>query len=193
MKCDACSEYLMRYFDKELNDIETAQFKQHLKVCRSCREEYDTLNAILGIIEIDGVLTPPDNFESKVMSKISSFNEKRKRTIEIAITVLYNIGAIAASILLVIYVANVKHVNFGNMFKDLSNIFKYLGTVDNVKLPEWNTVFNTAITAGKSIINTITWVVSNYYYVIVSLLAALILIQKLFFMVVQHEGRKQVQ
>ncbi len=70
MKCNEAQDFMMKYFDKNLNDIGAAQLKQHLKSCKKCSDEFLSLEEVFLEIEQDSAIEPPEDFELQVMSRI---------------------------------------------------------------------------------------------------------------------------
>ncbi|HEX2926181.1 MAG TPA: hypothetical protein VHP38_07980 [Ruminiclostridium sp.] len=70
MKCSESQDYMMKFFDKNINDIEEAQLKQHIKSCTKCSEEFLSLKEIFTEIEQDSAIEPPEDFELQVMNRI---------------------------------------------------------------------------------------------------------------------------
>jgi predicted anti-sigma-YlaC factor YlaD len=81
MNCEISNDLIMKYFDGDINDIESAQLKQHLKTCGPCSTDFKNMSDIFGVLERGNPIEPPQNFEAQVMSKINAYEvEKRKRT-----------------------------------------------------------------------------------------------------------------
>lgn len=99
MSCESCNDYMMRYFDGDLNDIESAKFKQHLKTCKECNKEYEQLSTIFNVLETETGAEPPEDFESQVMKKVTSYELARKRRFEIVLFGVY-LGLTAAMVAL---------------------------------------------------------------------------------------------
>jgi len=85
MSCDIYRNLMMKYFDDDINDVESAQLRQHTKICKSCREEFEQLKDILESFKSDSLIEPPPDFQEQVMAKINSLEDKRKRNIEAVI------------------------------------------------------------------------------------------------------------
>jgi predicted anti-sigma-YlaC factor YlaD len=82
MKCVDSQNFIMKFFDKELNDIEEAQLKHHLKNCKNCSEEFNSLKEIFDIVEQDPGIEPPEDFELQVMSRIAKEEKIYKKTMD---------------------------------------------------------------------------------------------------------------
>ena len=70
MNCKSANDYMMRYFDGNLDADRNAKLKQHLGSCEACREEFNQLNEIFSFLEKDDTVEPSEDFESAVMEKI---------------------------------------------------------------------------------------------------------------------------
>ncbi len=93
MKCEEASVWIMKYFDKELNDIEVGQLKQHLKGCMTCNTEFEELNGILGVLEEERGIEPPEGFETLVMGKIKALTVERKKRTDRFFIILYAVSS----------------------------------------------------------------------------------------------------
>lgn len=101
MNCNESQNYMMKYFDRDLNDIEEAQLKQHIKSCRICSEEFSNLKQIFTEIEQDPEIEPPEDFELQVMDRIEkeTFMYQKQKDDN---TFVYNILLVAVSMIFVI-------------------------------------------------------------------------------------------
>ncbi|MGI6778807.1 MAG: anti-sigma factor family protein [Acetivibrionales bacterium] len=79
MNCSLSRNHMMKCFDGEHNDIEDAYFKQHLKACQHCREEFEEMKKVFDILETITQVQPPENFETEVMEKIGVLENKREK------------------------------------------------------------------------------------------------------------------
>lgn len=104
MKCVDSQNLIMKFFDRELNDIEEAQLKQHLKTCKKCSENFNSLKEIFNIVEQDPGIEPPEDFEAQVMYRIT--NEEKVYTKHSDINqFVYNILLTSISLILVTFFA----------------------------------------------------------------------------------------
>jgi len=119
MSCDTYRDLMMKYFDGDINDVECAQLRQHTKICKSCREEFEQMKGILESLESDSLAEPPSDFQDQVMAKIDSFEKERKRNLE---AVIYGIP-----ILILISLPAIIFIRFsGNRVMDMMiNAFEY--------------------------------------------------------------------
>jgi hypothetical protein len=108
MNCQISEEYMMRYFDKDINDIEQAQLKQHLKSCKTCNESFENLSKVLKIVEEEGSVEPPENFEACIMEKISAAGSLHKRRVERILFAIYWLATVALGILMFVVLLNAR-------------------------------------------------------------------------------------
>ncbi|WP_024833158.1 anti-sigma factor family protein [Ruminiclostridium josui] len=102
MNCNESQNYIMRYFDKDLNDIEQAKLKQHLKNCEQCSEEFSNMQQIFTEIEQDTEFPePPEDFELQVMNRIEkeAYMYQKQKDDNVFV---YNILLVAVSLIFVI-------------------------------------------------------------------------------------------
>lgn len=126
MKCETTSEYIMKYFDKDLNDIETGQFKQHLKTCEACSREFEELEGILGALEEAGAVTPPEGFETVVMSRIRTMQSERKTRIDRLLILMYGITSVLLLGMTMSLVAYFQEISILQVVGKLTAIFSSL-------------------------------------------------------------------
>lgn len=127
MKCFDSQNFIMRFFDKELNDIEEAQLKQHLKNCKNCSEEFNSLKDIFDIVEQDSGIEPPEDFEAQVMSRIANEEKKYKKSMDNNLFV-YNILLVSVSMVFVIIIAGTLWEIFKtpiNLLQIMNRIFEF--------------------------------------------------------------------
>ncbi len=102
MNCNEAQNHMMRYFDRDLNDIEQIELKQHLENCENCSEEFSNMKQIFTEIEQDTEsLEPPEDFELQVMNRIEKeaymYQKKKEDNV-----FMYNILLMAVSMIFVI-------------------------------------------------------------------------------------------
>ncbi len=102
MNCNEAQNNMMRYFDRDLKDIEQVELKQHLENCENCSEEFSNLKQIFTEIEQDTEsLEPPEDFELQVMNRIEKeaymYQKKKEDNV-----FMYNILLMAVSMIFVI-------------------------------------------------------------------------------------------
>ncbi len=176
MNCNESQNYIMRYFDKDLNDIEQAKLKQHLKNCEKCSEEFTNMQQIFTEIEQDTeFLEPPEDFELQVLSRIEKeayMYQKQKNDNAF----VYNILVMAVSLIFVIV--------FGSIMWEVLN--KPIGLIQQTHLTiEMVKAF---LSAALSMVKGLTIAVvgitasiyQTYYYAYLVLGALLLVTQGLF-------------
>ncbi len=115
MNCQISEEYMMRYFDKDINDIEQAQLKQHIKSCKTCNESFENLSKVLKMVEEEGSVEPPENFEACIMEKLSAVENLHKRRVERILFAIYWLATVALGVLMFVVILNVR----GELLKSL--------------------------------------------------------------------------
>lgn len=88
MQCSKMTDLMMRYFDKELSDIELKKLEEHIDSCKSCRAEFNSLKDAISLVDSLPDLEPSLSFESKVMERI----EMRRNRIITACLLIGSIG-----------------------------------------------------------------------------------------------------
>jgi predicted anti-sigma-YlaC factor YlaD len=181
MKCNDSQSLMMKFFDRDLNDIEEAQLKQHLKICTNCSQEYVSLKEIFSDVEQDSEIEPPEDFERQVMSRIENETKMYKKTTDQSVFV-YNILLVAISFIFVIF--------FGGMLweslKTPINVLHFFELiVDNLK-----DFLSSAVSMGRGIIIAIVGVTASiyktYYYAYIVLGLLLLVIQRIFIKMVRE-------
>ena len=185
MTCNNAQTLMMKYFDKNINDIEEAQLKQHIKTCNNCTQEFTSLKDIFDLVEADTCekILPPADFEVQVMSRIkkelplySKYNGDN--------SYVYNILAIALSFVFFILLGGLllevtkSPLNFIVMIQDFfSTAIQYISLIFN---------------AFKGIvIATVAVAVSayqNYYYVYIVLAILLFVIQRIYVYIISDNN-----
>lgn len=136
MSCQLINDYMMQYFDKELNDINKAKMKQHIKTCVKCRTQFNDLSMIFNTLESSESIEPPDDFEAQVMKKIASYKASKKERNSNIAALLYNIAITLAIILLTAFVTNFSSfISFSGVFLSVSetiwDIFRFVSSMFN--------------------------------------------------------------
>ncbi len=185
MKCNDSQNYMMKFFDRELNDIEEAQLKQHLKICTACSEEFVGLKEIFAVVEQNSEIEPPEDFECQVMNRIENEVKMYKKHIGDS-TFVYDILSIAVSFIFVIF--------FGGLLWDClkapTNVVHFVDLISYYS----NEFFSVASSMGKGIIIAIAGVAASiyktYYYAYIVLGILLFMSLKTFFKMVKTGGAR---
>jgi len=115
VNCKNIEESMMRYFDSGLNDIETAQMKQHLKSCGKCREDFENLNGVFDFLKTDVSIDPPGDFEANVMHRLRSIEEAQRKKREKALFALYWLASLALAALSIVLLLSMRNMIFGSL------------------------------------------------------------------------------
>lgn len=177
MNCEQSNEWMMQYFDGTLDDIKTAQMKQHFKVCSPCSRDFKQLSQLMGVLEADDAVCPPDGFTVQVMKRIEKYEALRMYRRSKLRMYLYNGIAVAATILLIVFAAI-----YSDTFLWLAQLFEiFSGNTFRIIADIAGILFD----AAKALF-------MNYSYIVISLLAILLAVQKTFFLLVERNGGEGV-
>lgn len=189
MKCNESQNFMMKFFDKNINDIEEAQLKQHLKSCTACSEEFQSLKQIFSEIEQEPATEPPEDFELQVMSRIEKeavLYSKPETVAEIKSDM--NVLLITATLITVALFAGFLFEVIKNPVELIKNI-----NVGIVLVKEFLTAGVSMVKGvGMAIISVTASLYKNYYYAYIALAALLLLTQRTFFKMVR-EGNGEAQ
>lgn len=172
MTCRDSGDFMMRYFDGETNDIETAQLKQHLKTCKKCSEEYENLNEVFSFLETDIEIEPPQDFEASVMSRINVFELERKKKTERALFILYGAATAVLAALSIFFIIEIKDMIFRAMEHAGGNL------VVTYVLYGFLRKLNGLADKGADALIQVGIVINNLYYYILAVGALLLLMAK---------------
>lgn len=183
MNCKLSDEYMMKYFDRQLNDIELAQMKQHLKTCKRCGEGFGELDGIVSLLETESMVEPPEDFEIQVMNKINSYENSRRRSTSKLLVFLYNFTTAVAVALLLIFVVQLKEVDIriGQYFTSFSGFTEGLYSFATE-------AFGIVSGVVRAFVQVAVILIRNYYYILITLAALLLAVQKTFFILVKQDG-----
>lgn len=175
MICNDSQNYMMKFFDREINDIEEAQLKQHLKTCSKCSKEFFSLKEIFSEIEKVQEIEPPEDFERQVMTRIEKEVPMYKKY-NSENTFVYNILLIVLSLSFVALFGSIIWENMNHTI----NIYREFLTVTDVM----KQFAGAAMSMFKGITITIVGVAASlyktYYYAYILLGMLLLVIQKIF-------------
>ncbi|PYG85698.1 osteopetrosis-associated transmembrane protein 1 precursor [Ruminiclostridium sufflavum DSM 19573] len=187
MRCEDFRNHIMKFFDKELNDIEEAQLKQHLKICKNCSDEFNKLKEVIDFVEQDSEIEPPEDFELQVMSRIENEVKIYKNHSENN-TFVFDILLISVTLIFVIFFGGLL---FEGMKEPINFIQVSRFVADNIK-----DFIAAAISMGRAILIAVMSVTASIYktyyfgYIILGIL--LFVTQGVFFkMVRQSNGGSQ--
>ncbi|MGI6586486.1 MAG: DUF4349 domain-containing protein [Lutisporaceae bacterium] len=77
MKCETIRNLMSSYIDKDINNIEKAEFEKHLAGCEECREEYKSLIDIIAACGNLEEIELPQNFRTELHQRLNEENKKR--------------------------------------------------------------------------------------------------------------------
>ncbi|NOZ45456.1 MAG: zf-HC2 domain-containing protein [Chlorobi bacterium] len=79
MNCKECTEKLVFYIDKELNNNELNTMQEHLKLCSSCNIAYKQLCNKLSVIDKERDLIPNPYLATRILNRIENISYKSNR------------------------------------------------------------------------------------------------------------------
>lgn len=188
MNCQTSNDYMMKHFDGEASDIEEAQFRQHLKTCEKCSEEFACMSDIFGSLKESDIVEPPEDFEKRVMEKVEKVELARRENNSRMLVLLYNAATVVSIILLLVFVADLKQVS---VFSAFEKIGQYLGSFTSAAAAVFGVVgaiFRLLGGVIGVIIDVAVSVVKSYYYIFITLIGLLFAIQKLYAYVAAQDG-----
>lgn len=103
MNCRLSNEFLMKHFDRNINDIESAQLKQHLRICSSCSSCFNELSYIVDNLEKpEIIIEPPEDFEFRVLERVKILKQKQQN--DRMISILFGVSTIIFVVFLLCFV-----------------------------------------------------------------------------------------
>ena len=78
MKCEEVVEWMHRYLDHDLGDVETAQMLQHVAQCPECAENFSLLRALSRELEDLPQVTPKFSLVDAIMPQLDAIDEARR-------------------------------------------------------------------------------------------------------------------
>jgi hypothetical protein len=170
----------MKFFDRELNDIEEAQLRQHIKGCKSCSDEFESLKDIFEIIEQEQDIEPPEDFERQVMSRIERETVMYEKS-ENKDNYVYGILLVILSFVFVISIG-------GTLFESLRTPATIVQFFNSVSV-YFKDFFSAAFSTGRGILLAVVGVAASiyktYYYAYIVMGIILFMISKVFFKVLK--------
>lgn len=184
MNCKSYDNYIMRYFDGTLNDIETARFKQHLKTCGKCSTEFKNMDEIVTLLKASGQAEPPAGFTADIMKRIAALAPITREKNGKALTLLYHFTSAVSGVLIMLAI-----VAFGetNILEFMLGLLKQAGKAAS-SFTDLARIFRSSLDGGFGILSGIagtlletgTAIFKEYYHIFLILLAMLFAIQKTF-------------
>lgn len=189
MNCDLSKEYIMKYFDGERIEIEEVQFRQHIKTCSSCGNEFSAMEAIFTTLGAYIDIEPPADFEASVMSKVSEIEKRRSEKRSRRLVLLYNAATLLSIILLLIFVADLKKVSVFSAFEKIGEYFSSFSSATSAVLGVVRDILGLLAGAIFVVADAAFSIFKSYYYVFLSLMLMLFAIRKLLDYVGSWSGR----
>lgn len=167
MNCNTANEYMMAYFDKETDDIKNAQLKQHLKVCKSCSDEFEKINEIFVFLENDSEIEPPSGFENAVMDKINSHEEERKIKTDRILIAVYGFVTTAIAVVGAALFMNMKEINIYELMEELIGSFDSASSAYIVLGHLFSSMRELLAMITRVFFETLLTIVKTYFYVFI--------------------------
>jgi uncharacterized membrane protein YiaA len=99
----------MKYFDGSVNDLEKQELKQHLKTCKKCCDEFESLKDIFNCLEEeDNHIEPPVDFEERVMEKVNEYETSRRKKVDGFLMLIYGITVLILGVFTVVFAIRIK-------------------------------------------------------------------------------------
>lgn len=190
MNCENSNVYLMKYFDEELNEIEEAQMRQHLKACVKCNEEFSCMSEIFSAMRASGTAEPPEGFEAGVMEKVKMIEKARREADSNMLILLYNAATVLSIALLMVFVADLKQISIFNAFQKIGEYFGSFTNAGSAVLGVTGDMASLIIGIFRVMLDVALSIAESYYYIIVTLLALLLAVQKLIAVVTARDWRE---
>lgn len=189
MNCEKYSESMMKYFDSQINDIESAQLKQHMRTCARCSKEFEDMESILHLLETDAGIEPPADFEEKVMFRVREVQPVWKKIPDTTIKFLYGFTSFLLVLLLFMFAVTMfKEGAFKGITDEigpLNSISDFFTSAQNVCVAIWGVVSDLAQAAFKMTM----MIAKAYYYIIIMVVVMLFAINWTFVSLVkQNQG-----
>jgi DNA phosphorothioation-dependent restriction protein DptG len=192
MNCKESNDYMMSYFDGNQNDIEHAQFKQHLKSCSCCSRDFESMKEIFCAIESKDSIEPPQDFEVNVMKKINSFEMTRKKRADAVLIFTYSFVTVILTALAVAFMARLNGINIFGLFSTTGESFSSfpdtLFTIVNIL----NAIYHIAIKIADALLQVLNVLTGTYYFMIGVLLCFFIMLPKVFTGLAKQGGKDKV-
>jgi hypothetical protein len=80
MNCAEFQNLSMLYFDGETNEQQVTELHEHMDICSSCREYFESMKQTLELLEVKEEFEIDDKFTQEVMAKVNEYEECQART-----------------------------------------------------------------------------------------------------------------
>jgi Fe2+ transport system protein B len=178
MNCNDYSSSIMGYFDGNLNDIESAQLKQHLKACKNCSCEFEDMKLILNTLENDNKIEPPEDFEVKVMDRIKTIQHEWKKVPDNTIKFIYGFTTFLLVLLLFMFTMNI-FMGEG-VLEAITTRFSSLKSFISIIFSMYDfaqTIISVIGDLAYAIVRMVVIIVKAYYYILILVAVMLFAIQ----------------
>lgn len=119
MNCEQAEIFMMKYFDRELDDLEYTRLQKHLGCCERCRVDFDNLKEVLSAVENDAMVEPPEEFDAEVMAKINYDRSSERKKASGWLVLLYNSVIVISTVLLIVFMSDAKGIEFVKTLKQI--------------------------------------------------------------------------
>ncbi|MCG8502453.1 MAG: hypothetical protein MJB12_18880 [Firmicutes bacterium] len=175
MKCSEANEWMMKYFDGEINDLNLYRLKQHMKSCSVCSMQHRTMSEIIECMGEQPLLEPPEDFEDCVMNAVHKDAAFRKHFLKTPLKVML---ALLGSALLIMTVWTLLILQSVPLLELIGTMIRNGLSVNlfNSILEVFQNGYKTVVIIGDSILNVYYILLKNYYDVMFSMVALLIIV-----------------
>lgn len=80
MNCTKFEELSMLYFDGGANDQQINALKEHVNICSSCKEAFESMKSMIDLLELPEEVHIDEKFTADIMEKVCAFEESKLRT-----------------------------------------------------------------------------------------------------------------
>lgn len=185
MNCSQAQDRMMKFFDRDINDIEEAQLKNHLKTCKACSQEFKSLKEIFADIEQLPEIEPPEHFEQQVMNRIEKevpIYRKPHADNEYVLNILLT----AVSFTFVIIFGGL----LWDAFKQPIDLVQQVHIISQMAQQFLSAALSTAKGMAIAIVGVTLSLYKTYYYAYIVLGILLLMLQKAFITVLRgNNGR----
>jgi len=189
MNCRQAYDFTMKYFDGELNDIESAQLKQHFKICKSCSEGFNELNGVLAYLESNSEIEPPEDFEVSVMDKVYSLEIMRNKRADMLLAILYGITGFLLVVMTTVVAFNLRGITLFSAFEIISESFSSFSSLMFTIYNILRLFYDMITGVAGTLLQVMVLLTRTYYYVFISLLLMLFIIQRMFVNIIRQGDR----
>ncbi len=170
MTCNEMDQKMMQYFDGELNDLDTYQFKQHVKSCDGCKKQYNILSDIITCMEETPLLEPPEDITHCVMKKIVKMTNMKEKLLNQFLKVGFIILVTMLVVVLTWMIMTLYSISLPVLIGDIIRIGFVPAFVTNV-LQVFQKSYKTSIIIGNSVFDIYQILFKNYSDIFIAMLS----------------------